>query len=93
MIKNMTLALVWVFAFTFIAARSAQAGYIDPNTGGMLFQVLAVAFGLFSTIIFIFSSRIKMFFYRLRRTFRGEETEDSLNGSEIESTEQDLDTE
>jgi hypothetical protein len=67
------LALAWVFAFAFIAARSAHAGYIDPNTGGMLFQVLAVAFGLFSTIIFIFSSRIKMLFYRLRRSMKGEE--------------------
>lgn len=44
--------------------------YIDPNTGGMLFQVLAVLFGLFSGFILFFSGRIKMAFARLKRFFR-----------------------
>lgn len=44
--------------------------YIDPNTGGMLFQILAVLFGAISGIVLIFSSRIKMFFARLRRRIR-----------------------
>ena len=41
--------------------------YIDPSTGGMLFQVLAIAFAAISGTIFIFAGRIKMFFARLRR--------------------------
>jgi hypothetical protein len=41
--------------------------YIDPNTGGMLFQVLATIFVIASGFILIFSSRIKMFFFRLKR--------------------------
>ena len=41
--------------------------YIDPSTGGLLFQVLAVAFTAVSGVILLFSNRIKMFFSRLRR--------------------------
>jgi hypothetical protein len=44
--------------------------YIDPNTGGMLFQVLAVVFGLFSGFVLFFSSRIKMTIARLKRLVR-----------------------
>ncbi len=49
--------------------------YIDPNTGGMLFQVLAVLFGLFSGMILIFSSKIRMFFGRLNRMRHAEPEE------------------
>lgn len=45
--------------------------YIDPNTGGMLFQVLAVFFGLFSGLVLLFSSKIRMIFARLKRSMRG----------------------
>lgn len=41
--------------------------YVDPNTGGILFQVLSFLFVMFSGIVLIFSSRIKMFVARLRR--------------------------
>ena len=51
--------------------------YIDPNTGGMLFQVLAVLFGIFSGIILIFSSKIRMFFGRLNRMRRAEPEENT----------------
>ena len=44
--------------------------YIDPNTGGLLFQVLLVMFGVISGAVLIFSSKIKMGFNRLRRSFR-----------------------
>lgn len=49
--------------------------YIDPNTGGMLFQILAVLFGAISGMVLIFSSRIKMFFARLRRRLRESDQE------------------
>ena len=41
--------------------------YIDPASGGVLFQVLAIAFTAISGVILVFSGRIKMFFSRLRR--------------------------
>ena len=44
--------------------------YIDPNSGGMLFQALLVAFGVISGTVLVFSSRIKMIFARLMRSFR-----------------------
>lgn len=44
--------------------------YIDPNSGGMLFQVLIVIFGLLSGMVLIFSSRIKWAIARFKRSFR-----------------------
>ena len=58
--------------------------YIDPNTGGMLFQILAVLFGVFSGVILLFSSKIKMGIAKLRRNMRkdSEETEPTEPKSE-----------
>ena len=50
--------------------------YIDPNTGGILFQTLAVIFGGFSGVVLLFSSKIKMGIAKLRRTLR-KDTEDT----------------
>ena len=55
--------------------------YIDPNTGGILFQTLAILFGVFSGAILLFSSKIKMGIARLRRAMR----KDSEDGEETES--------
>jgi hypothetical protein len=41
----------------------------------MLFQILAVAFGLISGLLLFFSSRIKMGLARLMRKIRGQEEE------------------
>jgi hypothetical protein len=43
----------------------------------MLFQVLAVLFGVFSAMILVFSSKIKMVFYRITRFFREKNTDES----------------
>jgi hypothetical protein len=51
-------------------ARPAWAGYIDPNTGGMLFQMLAVAFAFISGLFFFYAGKVRMLFARLRRSFR-----------------------
>ena len=48
----------------------APLAYIDPNTGGMLFQMLAILFAAFSGILFFFSRQIKTAFARLRRSLR-----------------------
>lgn len=53
------------------AIRPVWAGpYIDPNTGGMLFQMLAVAFGIVSGLVLLFYSQIKMLFARFTRYIR-----------------------
>jgi hypothetical protein len=44
--------------------------YIDPNTGGILFQTLAILFGVFSGVVLLFSSKIKMGIAKLRRSMR-----------------------
>lgn len=50
--------------------------YIDPNTGGIIFQVLAIAFTAFSGVILVFSGRIKMFIAKLRRKNRERDEEE-----------------
>ena len=47
--------------------------YIDPNTGGMLFQVLAVVFAAFSGMVLVFSRQIRTGVGRIRRLFRGKD--------------------
>jgi hypothetical protein len=61
--------------------------YIDPNTGGMLFQILAVIFAALSGLILFFSGKIRMFFARLRRRAR-ESGEDQEAPMESEETDQ-----
>ena len=58
--------------------------YIDPNTGGMLFQVLAVLFGVISGTVLIFSSRIKMGLSKLRRSIRERSGQDETGDTNIE---------
>ncbi len=64
--------------FSFMIARPVLAAYIDPNTGGMLFQLLAVLFGIFSGLILLFSSKIKMIFYRGIRFFHNKEPKEGV---------------
>jgi hypothetical protein len=52
---------------------AAPEAYIDPNTGGMLFQILAVSLAALSGILFFFSRQIKSGWARLRRGMRKEE--------------------
>ena len=44
--------------------------YIDPNSGGLIFQVLVVMFGVISGAVLLFSSKIKMGISKLQRTIR-----------------------
>jgi hypothetical protein len=62
--------------------------YIDPNTGGMLFQVLAVVFATLSGLVLFFSGKIRMFFARLRR--RAREASEDQSGEELSSSDTDL---
>jgi hypothetical protein len=44
--------------------------YIDPNTGGILFQALAGVLAVVSTVLLVFSRNIRQFFSRMRRSTR-----------------------
>lgn len=44
--------------------------YIDPNTGGMVFQMLAGLFAAFTGMLLIFSGKIRAAAARLRRWWR-----------------------
>lgn len=50
--------------------------YIDPNTGGILFQALAVVFVAVSGLLLVFSGKIRGYISRLRRKTRKDATED-----------------
>lgn len=58
--------------------------YIDPNTGGMLFQILAVTFGVISGMVLLFSSKIKMGIAKLRRNMRKESEEPEVTETKSE---------
>jgi hypothetical protein len=72
--KRIMIAATMLLSFLcFVGIGSAFAAppaYIDPNTGGMLFQILAVVFTMVSGLLFFFSNRIKMGFRRLIRAWR-----------------------
>jgi hypothetical protein len=50
--------------------------YIDPNTGGILFQALAGLLAVASAVLFFFSRNIRQWIARLRR--RGRKDEDDV---------------
>jgi hypothetical protein len=62
MIKSIVLASI----ASVVCAQPALA-YIDPNTGGVLFQVLAILLASFSAILLVFSRQIRMAFARVKR--------------------------
>jgi hypothetical protein len=67
----------------FLASELQNPGlYIDPNTGGMLFQLLAVFLALFSGILFFFSRQIRSAFARLKRRLQRNQTEDVPESNE-----------
>ena len=47
--------------------------YIDPNTGGILFQALAGLLAVASGVLFFFSRNIRQWIARLRRHSRKDE--------------------
>ena len=50
--------------------------YIDPNTGGVIFQVLAAILAVFSGTLLIFSSKIRAGIAKLRRRKDEEENKE-----------------
>lgn len=56
--------------------------YIDPNTGGIVFQALAAAFLAISGFLMIFSGKIRQAIAKMRRSMRKGEGEDEGGGEE-----------
>lgn len=50
--------------------------YIDPNTGGVLFQALATALVAVSGVLLVFSKNIRQGIAKLRRRLRKDKEED-----------------
>lgn len=71
-----------MFISTLFHSLQAPAAYIDPNTGGMLFQILAVLFATFSGMVFFFSRQIKTFFAKIGRAFRKQKDTQQPSGEE-----------
>lgn len=53
-----------------LALATPALAYVDPNTGGMLFQVLVVVFTFFSAFVLFFSRYIRQAVGRARRLVR-----------------------
>ena len=51
--------------------------YIDPNTGGVLFQALAATLAVLSGVLLVFSGRIRQGVARLRRRMRKDKDEEN----------------
>lgn len=87
-IKSFTLALLGIFATT-----GAAFAYIDPSTGGMLFQALATSLAIFTGLALLFSRQIRMFFARARRSLRDAFGREEQQPVDAESPSQDTDGE
>lgn len=49
--------------------------YIDPNTGGVLFQALAGLLAVFSGVLLVFSRNIRQWIAGIRRRTRKDDEE------------------
>ena len=76
MLVRFLKVFVFVIGMSLLAVPAAQAAYIDPNTGGIIFQWIAIAIGAISGMLLLFSGQIKRFIYRMRRSMRGSEPEE-----------------
>jgi hypothetical protein len=64
---HIALASFALFSLAHSSLALIPTAYIDPGTGGMLFQLLAVLFAVFSGLILFFSRQIKTVFARFKR--------------------------
>jgi LPXTG-motif cell wall-anchored protein len=60
-----------------ISKSKEQIMYIDPNTGGILFQALAGIVAVISGALFLFSRKIREGIARLRRRARKDEEDET----------------
>jgi hypothetical protein len=69
MSRSFLKSILMVFILSSVGVQPALA-YIDPNTGGILFQALAVSFAVISGALLVFSRQIRNGFARARRRLR-----------------------
>lgn len=50
--------------------------YIDPNTGGILFQALVAVFVAASGLLLVFSGKIRAYISQIRRKARKDKDDD-----------------
>ncbi len=55
--------------------------YIDPGTGGQLFQILAIMFGAISGFVLLFAGRIRLWWAKFRRSVK-KDSEEEISESE-----------
>jgi hypothetical protein len=84
MILSFYLSYIFLVGGTMASLHMIISAYIDPNTGGMLFQILAVLFGVISGALLLFSGKIKGYYYRIRRRMQRSEDESSVESLDIE---------
>lgn len=65
--KCVLFLALWVLAWT----PAPALAYIDPASGGMLFQALAIVFASISGAFLFFSRQIRTFVASMRRRLRG----------------------
>jgi len=85
--KTKIQILVITVFLLFFFPQKVSAAYIDPNTGGMLFQLLATIFGVLTSVILIFSSHIKRFLNKVARNIR----ESHSTSKRFKNTEKEVD--
>ena len=56
--------------------------YIEPGTGGQLFQILAIMFGAISGFVLLFAGRIRMWWAKFRRSRKKDGGEEEISESE-----------
>ena len=79
--KNLENIMKRQLFFTLSLLRLITGGYLDPNTGGMIFQMLAAGFAAISGFILVFSRRIKLWFVMKRRERREKNSKQSAVNS------------
>ena len=87
MIHSFFLSIISIIGVSVASLHMIISAYIDPNTGGMLFQILAVLFGVISGALLLFSGKIKGYYYRIRRRMQRSEDESSVESLDIEEDE------
>ncbi len=87
MIHSLLSSLIYVVGISLASLQMVIAAYIDPNTGGMLFQILAVLFGVISGALLLFSGRVKGYYYSIRRRMRGSDDEPTVEDPDTEEAE------
>lgn len=63
-------------AIALVSFHSSAFAYIDPNTGGFLFQMLAPLVAIFMSVWMFFSNQVKAVWHRIRKVFNRNAGED-----------------